>query len=154
MFKVIFTAQMHYWPILSLLQSAYGRREEFYLFASVMEATMLDRRLSDKSLQVKYSNTASFTLFNLLILPLSVDYAPLFGLGSCPPFSWSWPSATRATPSTARSCPRSAARTRTPTRPRRPPCSWTRNSVSLAGFYCMPPTTLEKFTQSNERINH
>ena len=36
---------------LSALQSAYGRREEFYLFASVMEATMLDKRLSDKSLQ-------------------------------------------------------------------------------------------------------
>ena len=33
------------------MQSAYGRREEFYLFASVMEATMLDKRLSDKSLQ-------------------------------------------------------------------------------------------------------
>ena len=35
------------------MQSAYGRREEFSLFASVMEATMLDKRLSDKSLQLE-----------------------------------------------------------------------------------------------------
>ena len=39
--------------ILTSFQSAYGRREEFYLFASVMEATMLDKRLSDKSLQLE-----------------------------------------------------------------------------------------------------
>ena len=38
-----------------LFQSAYGRREEFFLFGCVMEATMLDKRISDKSIQFELS---------------------------------------------------------------------------------------------------
>ena len=37
------------------LQSAYGRREEFFLFGCVMESTMLDKRISDKSIQFELS---------------------------------------------------------------------------------------------------
>ena len=36
-------------------QAAYGRREEFFLFASVMEATMIDKRMSEKSIQFELS---------------------------------------------------------------------------------------------------
>ena len=31
-------------------QSTYGKNEEFFLFASIMDATMIDKRLGDKPL--------------------------------------------------------------------------------------------------------
>jgi hypothetical protein len=34
------------------LQSAYGKKEEFFLFGCIMDCTMIDKRLSDKPLQV------------------------------------------------------------------------------------------------------
>ena len=34
---------------------AYGKREEFFLFGTVMEATMIDKKLCDKSLQIEVS---------------------------------------------------------------------------------------------------
>ena len=38
-----------------VLQAAYGKREEFYLFACVMEATMIDKKMCDKGLQIEVS---------------------------------------------------------------------------------------------------
>ena len=38
-----------------ILQIAYGKREEFFLFACVMEATMIDKRMGDRSLQIEVS---------------------------------------------------------------------------------------------------
>ena len=40
---------------LSSVQVAYGKREEFFLFACVMEATMIDKRMGDRSLQIEVS---------------------------------------------------------------------------------------------------
>ncbi len=37
-------------------QAAYGRREEFFMFGCIMEATMIDRRMSDKAIQVFLNN--------------------------------------------------------------------------------------------------
>ena len=36
-------------------QAAYGRREEFFLFSCVMDATMIDKRMSDKAIQFELS---------------------------------------------------------------------------------------------------
>ena len=38
-----------------ILQMAYGKREEFFMFGCVMEATMIDKRMGDRSLQVEFS---------------------------------------------------------------------------------------------------
>jgi len=35
---------------LRLLQSTYGKNEEYFLFGSIMDATMIDKRLGDKPL--------------------------------------------------------------------------------------------------------
>ncbi len=34
---------------------AYGKREEFFMFACVMEATMIDKKMGDRSLQIEVS---------------------------------------------------------------------------------------------------
>ena len=36
-------------------KSAYGRREEFFLFGCIMESTMIDRRLADKAIHFEIS---------------------------------------------------------------------------------------------------
>ena len=36
-------------------KAAFGKREEFYLFGCVMEATMIDKKLCDKNLQIEVS---------------------------------------------------------------------------------------------------
>ena len=38
-----------------IFQAAYGRREEFFLFGCVMEAAMIDKRMSDKGIQFELS---------------------------------------------------------------------------------------------------
>ena len=39
----------------NIFQVAFGKREEFFLFACVMEATMIDKRMGDRSLQIEVS---------------------------------------------------------------------------------------------------
>ena len=34
---------------------AFGKREEFFLFSCVMEATMIDKRMGEKQLQIEVS---------------------------------------------------------------------------------------------------
>ena len=42
-------------PTQTINEVAYGKREEFYLFGCVMEATMIDKKLGDKTLQIEIS---------------------------------------------------------------------------------------------------
>lgn len=37
-------------PIFPINESAYARNEEFFLFASIMDATMIDKKLGDKAI--------------------------------------------------------------------------------------------------------
>lgn len=41
--------------IFILLQTSYGKNEEFFLFATIIDATMIDKKLGDKPLYFEIS---------------------------------------------------------------------------------------------------
>lgn len=52
------SAKVFLFPTLEMVsfgKVAYGKREEFFLFGCVMEATMIDKRLGDRNLQIEVS---------------------------------------------------------------------------------------------------
>lgn len=57
----------------SLHQSATGKIEEFFLFGSFLEATMIDRKIGDKTISFEITIGERTTFFTLLIL----THAPL-----------------------------------------------------------------------------
>lgn len=42
-------------PTVPITESSYARNEEFFLFASIMDATMIDKRLGDKPMYFEVS---------------------------------------------------------------------------------------------------
>lgn len=40
---------------INLLQTSYGRNEEFFLFASILDASMIDKKLSDRPISFEVS---------------------------------------------------------------------------------------------------
>ena len=42
-------------PTISVNESAYARNEEFFLFATIMDATMIDKKLGDKPMYFELS---------------------------------------------------------------------------------------------------
>lgn len=52
----------------SLLQSATGKIEEFFLFGSFLEATMIDRKIGDKMISFEITIGEQTRLFTSLIL--------------------------------------------------------------------------------------
>lgn len=42
-------------PIPPIIESSFGKNEEFFLFASVFDANMIDKRLTDKPIQFELS---------------------------------------------------------------------------------------------------
>merc|ERR1719458_1031580 len=42
-------------PTQTINESVYNKKEEFFLFSTIFEATMLDRRLADKPLSIELS---------------------------------------------------------------------------------------------------
>lgn len=42
-------------PTLPICESSYSKNEEFFLFSSIMEATMIDKKLNDKSIYFELS---------------------------------------------------------------------------------------------------
>lgn len=42
-------------PAVPVNESAYARNEEFFLFASIMDATMIDKKLGDKPMYFEIS---------------------------------------------------------------------------------------------------
>ena len=48
-------AEVEVEPTAPIAESSYARNDEFFLFATIMDATMIDRRLGDKPLYFEIS---------------------------------------------------------------------------------------------------